>query len=188
MHKNILLSLIILASVCFCLYAESENAIGVRFDYSLQQNDVKKTSSETVRAFSDYGVGGGFFYNQTFDNNMVLGADFGINFYSYEKSGFPGTYLTLDFLVKCGYRFSIGNKWSSVVALTAGLDFRKYGQKKGFFTVIGLDALCSYAVSDSIDVGLGSQAQLVFHGIVNDQYGVEKTPVFNFYAALTCKI
>ena len=188
MYKKCLLILFVLASVCFCLFAESKNVIGIRFDYSLQKVDVKKTPSGAVRAFSDSGYGAGVFYNHSFDNNLVVGADAGVNFYSYEKSGFSRTLFTLDVLGKFGYRFELGNIGYSVVAITAGMDYRQYDSKKGCFPVAGLDALFSFDVAEKLSIGLDTQAQIVIQGIPKDTYGTEKNPVFNFSAVVSYAI
>ena len=70
MKKKYLSILIVLLFASLSLYAAASNSIGIRFDYSLQQVDVKKEGAETKKGYSDYGYGSGIFFNHTFNNNV----------------------------------------------------------------------------------------------------------------------
>ena len=189
MKKKYLSILIILLFASLSLYAAASNSIGIRFDYSLQQVDVKREGTDTKKGYSDYGYGSGIFFNHTFNNNIVVGAETCFNFYSYKDYGFTtDKYFTFDVMLKGGYRFATGNFGYSILSVSAGLDYRHYDEMKGHFPVIGADLAIYFPRLDTISLGLGTQVQMVFQNVPNDSYGKENILAFRFYIAASSLI
>jgi len=187
MSKKCISILVLLTITCCCLFA-SESILGIRFDYSLQKVDIKKTATGAERGFSDYGIGGGISVSHVFKSKLVVGAEICLNMYSYAKSGYDGTYyFTLDFMLKGGYKVYL-NKLSITTSAIAVFDYRHFGEKKGSFPGVGLEALVSYALDDKFDLGLGTQFQMVFNKAKNDSYGGENNMAIRVYIALGVKV
>lgn len=189
MKKKYLSILIIMLFACLSIYAAASNSIGIRFDYSLQQVDIKKEGSSSVRGYSDYGYGSGVFYNHVFDNNVVVGAESCFNFYSYKDYGYKADkYFTCNVMVKGGYRFATGNFGYSILSLSAGFDYRHYDEMQGHFPAFGADLAIYFPSIGNVNLGLGTQVQMVFQNAPNDTYGKDNILTFRFYIAASSLI
>ena len=143
--KKLLLTTVLILSVCFAVFADGYNKVSVKVNpYSLHHFSGNGNSVD-----SKYGVGGGASYTYVFDMGsfgLAVGADvLADTYFIKDKSNFTD----LAFMAKVGYCFASAEKHIGFFAnLKYGLDLQFHNGKTSPVQVIGPEVGSEYSFNE----------------------------------------